>query len=135
MKKIEHGKLPHQCKLDRADVAHLAKALNEEGLCRTQVVPAGMSPSNVPQTALVMELGRDMGPRGDVPMPVRQRRDCLLAMARCARWLSTHNLGYVDFKLENLVEVAGVPRYGTRLECKRSLPPFPSPVPIARVGP
>jgi hypothetical protein len=57
VKKIEHGLQPHQCKLKRADLVHLANALNEEGLCRTQVVPAGVSPSGIPQTALVMELG------------------------------------------------------------------------------
>jgi hypothetical protein len=43
-------------------------------------------------------------------MPVLLRRNCLLAMAQCGRWLGSKQLGYADFKLENLVAVEGRPR-------------------------
>ena len=43
-------------------------------------------------------------------MPVAERAGGLRAMVRCARWLAANHLGYIDFKLENMVSVKGVPR-------------------------
>jgi len=107
VKRIQHGRLPHQCRNNREDLAHLVKAMVPEGgLIPTEVTNAGSQ-----ETALIMEIGLDMGPgAGDTPMPVVERAGGLRAMARCARWLAVNNLGYIDFKLENMVAVNGVAR-------------------------
>ena len=107
VKRIQHGRLPHQCRNNREDLAHLVKAMVPEGgLIPTEVTNAGSQ-----ETALIMEIGADMGPGADdTPMPVAQRAGGLRAMARCARWLAGNNLGYIDFKIENMVAVNGAAR-------------------------
>lgn len=56
VKRIQHGRLPHQCRNNREDLTRLAKAmLPEGGLIPTEVTNAGSQ-----ETALIMEIGTDM---------------------------------------------------------------------------
>ena len=56
VKRIQHGRLPHQCRNNREDLTRLAKAMVPEGgLIPTEVTNAGSQ-----ETALIMEIGTDM---------------------------------------------------------------------------
>ena len=106
VKIIRHGKRPHEC---RNSVEQLR--LLSEHLCRLGVlIPTNVLPCSAKQTALIMSEGVDMFPDGEVePLAVADRTAALQVMATAAQWLDTQDLGYVDFKLENLVSVDGRP--------------------------
>lgn len=106
VKFIKHGTAVHECCNNVEQLEMLA-----EHLCRLGVlINTDILPCSAKQTALIMSEGVDMFPDGEmVPFSVPQRSAALQVMTTAAQWLEENNFGYVDFKLENLVQVNSRP--------------------------